>query len=81
MQIETLADDAAVAQRAAAFIAEQARAAVRERGQFTLAVSGGRTPWAMLRALAGEDVPWAQLQLFQVDERVAPPGGWNDPQL
>jgi 6-phosphogluconolactonase len=74
MQVETLADDNAVAQRAAAFIAEQARAAVRERGQFTLAVSGGRTPWAMLRALAGEDVPWAQVQLFQVDERVAPDG-------
>jgi 6-phosphogluconolactonase len=74
MQVETLADDGAVAQRAAAFIAERARAAVRERGQFTLAVSGGRTPWAMLRALAALDLPWAQLQLFQVDERVAPAG-------
>jgi len=74
MQVETLADDSAVAQRAAAFIAERARAAVRERGQFTLAVSGGRTPWAMLRALATLDLPWAQLQLFQVDERVAPAG-------
>ena len=74
MQVEILPDDHAVAQRAAAFIAEQARAAVRARGQFTLAVSGGRTPWAMLRALAGEDMPWTQLQLFQVDERVAPAG-------
>ena len=74
MQVEILADDSAVARRAAAFIAEQARAAVRERGHFTLAVSGGRTPWAMLRALAGEDLPWAQVQLFQVDERVAPAG-------
>ena len=74
MQVEVLADDAAVARRGAAFIAERARAAVRERGQFTLAISGGRTPWAMLRALADEDVPWAQLQLFQVDERVAPAG-------
>ncbi len=74
MQVETLADDSAVAQRAAAFIAERARAAVRERGQFTLAVSGGRTPWAMLRALAMLELPWAQLQLFQVDERVAPDG-------
>ena len=74
MQVQTLADDQAVAERAAAFIAEQARAAVRERGQFTLAVSGGRTPWAMLRALAALDLPWPQLQLFQVDERVAPSG-------
>ena len=74
MQIETLPDDGAVAQRAATFIAERARAAVRERGRFTLAVSGGRTPWAMLRALATLELPWAQLQLFQVDERVAPAG-------
>ena len=74
MQVEVLADDAAVARRGAAFIAERARAAVRERGQFTLAVSGGRTPWAMLRELAVLDLPWAQLQLFQVDERVAPAG-------
>jgi len=74
MQVEVLADDAAVARRGAAFIAERARAAVLERGQFTLAVSGGRTPWAMLRVLAAEDMPWAQVQLFQVDERVAPAG-------
>jgi 6-phosphogluconolactonase len=74
MQLETLADEAAVAQRAAEFIAERARDAVRQRGRFTLAVSGGRTPWAMLRALAALDLPWAQLQLFQVDERVAPDG-------
>ncbi len=74
MQIEILPDDAAVACRAAAFIAERARAAVRERGLFTLAVSGGRTPWAMLRALVGEDMPWPQVHLFQVDERVAPAG-------
>jgi 6-phosphogluconolactonase len=74
MKTEVLADDAAVAQRAAALIAEHAWAAVRARGLFTLAVSGGRTPWAMLRALAAMDLPWPQLQLFQVDERVAPDG-------
>ena len=37
-----------------------------------MAVSGGRTPWQMLRDLAGEDVPWAGLHVVQVDERVAP---------
>lgn len=77
MRIETLADDAAVAQRAAGVIAEQAHDAVRQRGRFTLAVSGGRTPWAMLRALAMLDLPWKQVELFQVDERIAPDG---DPQ-
>ena len=74
MKIETLADVAAVAARAAEFIAAEARAAVRLRGRFTLAVSGGRTPWQMLRVLASEDVPWQGVHLFQVDERVAPAG-------
>jgi 6-phosphogluconolactonase len=74
MQVETLADDTAVAQRAAAFIAAEARAAVQLRGLFTFAVSGGRTPWQMLRALAREDMPWPVTHLFQVDERVAPAG-------
>jgi 6-phosphogluconolactonase len=74
MQVEILADADALAQRAAAFVAARARAAVAERGRFTLALSGGSTPWAMLRALAREDLPWAALQLFQVDERFAPAG-------
>lgn len=74
MQIEVLADADAVAARAAEIIAEQARTAVRERGRFCIAVSGGRTPWRMLHLLAAEDVPWARVHLFQVDERVAPDG-------
>jgi 6-phosphogluconolactonase len=39
-----------------------------------MAVSGGRTPWLMLRALAHEDVPWDRVHVVQVDERVAPEG-------
>ena len=74
MRIEILADADAVAKQAAAFIAAQARAAVAARGRFTFAVSGGRTPWQMLRALAKEDVPWKSVDLVQVDERVAPAG-------
>ena len=69
-----LADADAVALRGAAFIATEARAAVGSRGRFTLALSGGRTPWRMLRLLSREDVPWASVHLFQVDERVAPDG-------
>ena len=74
MQEETLADAAAVAQRAAKIIAGAAREAVARRGRFLLATSGGSTPWLMLRRLADEAVPWAQVHLFQVDERVAPEG-------
>lgn len=74
MQIEVLADAAAVAKRGAEVIAAAARDAVVANGRFVFAVSGGTTPWAMLRALAGEKVPWEQVHVVQVDERVAPPG-------
>jgi 6-phosphogluconolactonase len=74
MKIEILADVDAVARRAASFIAAQARAAVDARGRFTMAVSGGHTPWVMLRDLAEDEVPWGDLHLMQVDERVAPVG-------
>jgi 6-phosphogluconolactonase len=39
-----------------------------------MAVSGGKSPWAMLRDLANEDVPWKDVHVFQVDERIAPAG-------
>ena len=55
-------------------IAAEARGAVSVRERFVMAVSGGRTPWIMLRALAAEDVPWADVHVVQVDERVAPEG-------
>jgi 6-phosphogluconolactonase len=74
MKIEVLADADAVARKAAEIIAAEARAAVAERGRFVMAVSGGHTPWQMLRALASEDVPWESVHVVQVDERVAPAG-------
>jgi 6-phosphogluconolactonase len=74
MEIEVLADADAVAKKAAAVIAVQARSAVAARGRFVMAVSGGQTPWQMLRALAAEEVPWKGVHVAQVDERVAPPG-------
>jgi 6-phosphogluconolactonase len=74
MKIEILADAGAVARKAAAIIAAAAREAVDARGQFTMAVSGGHTPWQMLRDLAGTDVPWECVHVIQVDERVAPAG-------
>jgi 6-phosphogluconolactonase len=75
MEIRILDDADAVAAEAARVIAAEARVAVSARGRFVMAVSGGRTPWVMLRALAGEDVPWTDVHLFQVDERIAPVGG------
>ena len=76
MELEVFADADAAAQRAAQLIAAAARDAVSARGRFVFAVSGGRTPWVMLKLLAREDVPWHSVHVVQVDERVAPA---NDP--
>ena len=72
MTVEVLADVESVARHAAEVIAHEARAAVKARGRFTLAVSGGRTPWVMLRALSSLELPWKDVHVFQVDERIAP---------
>ena len=74
MKLEVHADAAAVARAAATIIAAEARAAEATRGRFVMAVSGGRTPGLMLRALALEAVPWKAVHLVQVDERVVPAG-------
>lgn len=64
-----------LARAAADFIVKSAAAAIEDRGQFTLAVSGGSTPRKMLELLSESDaIDWSKVHLFQVDERVAPDG-------
>lgn len=74
IKAQVLADANVVAKEAARVIAAEARAAVASRGRFVIAVSGGNTPWQMLRELANEDVPWGSMHVAQVDERIAPAG-------
>ena len=74
MKIQVFADADTVAREAAKIIAADARESVTARGRFVMAVSGGRTPWQMLRNLANEEIPWAHVHVFQVDERIAPAG-------
>ena len=74
MKIEVFPDAESVARESAKLIAEEARTAVALRGKFVMAVSGGKTPWIMLRNLGHEDVPWNAVHVVQVDERIAPPG-------
>lgn len=70
MKTEILPDAEAVARRGAVLIAEHAREAVRARGQCLLAFSGGSSPLRMFEHLVKQDIPWAQVHVFQVDERV-----------
>jgi 6-phosphogluconolactonase len=67
-------DAADLATRAAEFVSDRARSSIADRGRFVFAVSGGHTPWAMFAELMKQDVDWPNVQIFQVDERVAPDG-------
>jgi 6-phosphogluconolactonase/glucosamine-6-phosphate isomerase/deaminase len=59
---------------AARSIARRLVGAVRKSGRASLAVSGGSTAPPMLAAMAACDVPWDVVDVWQVDERVAPDG-------
>src|ERR1043165_2264671 len=72
IQVHSDADTAATA--GAKFIAAKAHEAVAARGRFVMAVSGGHVPWQMFRILARETMPWKDVHITQVDERVAPAG-------
>jgi len=76
IDLEVVADDKAAARRAAELIeAAGAETLAEGPGPFSLAMSGGRTPWAMLAILGElEEMPWEATELFQVDERIASPG-------
>ena len=74
IDVEIQPDESALAARAADLVAERLAGAAGARGVATLAVSGGGTPLAFLAALAERTVPWQVVHVFQVDERVAPPG-------
>jgi 6-phosphogluconolactonase len=73
--LEVVPTEKDAARRGAELIAAAGGEAVAARGSFSLAMSGGKTPWAMLAMLSEEEaMPWEQTALFQVDERVAAPG-------
>ena len=76
IELEVVADERGG--RAARRRADRGRRAGRRSPSaaiFELAMSGGRTPWAMLAILGDlEEMPWGETELFQVDERVAAPG-------
>ena len=70
-------DDAGELMRAAAVVfVESAAAAVRDRGRFLVALSGGSTPNALYDLLASDDyrgrVEWPRVEVFWGDERCVP---------
>jgi 6-phosphogluconolactonase len=75
IELEVAGDEKAASRRAAELIAAAGAEAAAERDRFAFAMSGGRSPWAMMAILGElEEMPWDKTELFQVDERVAAPG-------
>ncbi|HEV2858006.1 MAG TPA: 6-phosphogluconolactonase [Solirubrobacterales bacterium] len=75
IELEVAGNEKAASRRAAELIATAGAEAAAERDRFAFAMSGGRSPWAMLAILGeSEPMPWDRTELFQVDERVAAPG-------
>ena len=76
-RIVVLPDSEALAHEAARRFQRLATQAVAERGRFSAALSGGSTPGALYRLLAGEpygeQIPWEGVHLFWGDERCVPP--------
>jgi 6-phosphogluconolactonase len=74
MRVCRFRDVEEVARSAAARAAEAARAAIAERGVFTIALAGGDTPRRMYERLAaGNALDWARVEFFWGDERPVAP--------
>ncbi len=73
MRIDVAECNEAAGQHAAGLIADGLRVSIARRGRACLALSGGRTPWPMIAALARQRLPWRRVHLFQTDERMVPP--------
>lgn len=71
MEVVEAADPAT---EAADRIGQRLEALLSEQDRASIAVSGGSTPWPMLKALAALPFAWERIDIYQVDERVAPAG-------
>jgi len=76
-RLVTVADPQLLAARAADEFAANASSAIRERGRLAVALSGGKTPRAMLEALSTRSLDWNSIDFFWSDERCVGPDDPN----
>jgi 6-phosphogluconolactonase len=74
VEVRILPDSAAIAKRAAKEFVEIGAAAVKQKGSFEVALSGGSTPKALFALLVNDpavraQVPWDKINFFFGDER------------
>jgi 6-phosphogluconolactonase len=74
-EVKIVPDSAALCRAAAQEFQWLAETAVRERGRFAVALSGGNTPRNVYSLLADKNmkVPWHKVHIFFGDERHVPP--------
>jgi 6-phosphogluconolactonase len=79
VDVKIVPDNAALAQTAAQEFDQLSETAVRERGRFSVALSGGNTPRAVYSLLSSEhrQLPWDRIHIFFGDERHVPPDDPN----
>jgi 6-phosphogluconolactonase len=64
--------EAETARAMARWLHEQLAGVADTGRNMRLALSGGKTPWTMLRDFVDLEPPWERLDIFQVDERFVP---------
>lgn len=71
--VEVYTSVSELVQRALELILSKVETAIRERGQFTIALSGGSTPKPLYEAMSVQKLPWDKIHVFWGDERYVPP--------
>src|SRR5699024_8730795 len=81
MTVQIYPDREKVSEAAALLFKRKATEAVKERGRFTVALSGGSSPQRLYELLASDrfrsEIPWKDVIIFWGDERFVPA---DDPQ-
>jgi 6-phosphogluconolactonase len=75
--VEVANDAESLAQRSVEFFIDVANTAIKQKGIFHVAISGGHTPRRFYELLGQQEyagrIAWDKVQLFWVDERYVPP--------
>jgi 6-phosphogluconolactonase len=71
-QVYVYADRSALVDAALSLVVAKIQTAIAERQSCSIALSGGSTPKPLYAALAQQDLPWHQIQIFWGDERYVP---------
>ena len=84
--LEVASDPEQLAQRSVEIFVGEAQNAIKAKGIFYAAISGGHTPKRFFELLGevpeAKSLPWDQIHLFWVDERYVPPDSqWSNYKL